>query len=157
MVLWFVATNDRRLLFVLQRASRAAIGHANELTFDTLGVSATQLGILSYLAKHPRSTMTEVANLFDLNKSAVSSMISRLERAGLVTRVSDPKDARSNLVSLTSKGESIRESSIPVIKRVMAEITAGFTASDLDIVYRFLNVVIERCSADRDPESTEAR
>jgi len=143
-----VAKLDRRLVFVLQRAARAAIGHANERTLDAIGVSATQLATLAYLAKHPRSTMTEIANLLDLNKSAVSSMISRLERAGLVTRTSDPDDARSSFVSLTSKGASVCETAIPLIKRTTAEITAGFSPGELDVIYRFLNAVIERCSTD---------
>jgi len=144
-----VATLDRRLLFVLQRAARAALAHANELTLDALGVSAPQLATLSYLAKHPKATMTAIADLLDLNKSAVSSMITRLERAGLVTRAEDPEDARANLVSLTPKGQQVRESSRPVINRAQAEVTDGFSAAELEVIYRFLNTVIERCSGLR--------
>ncbi|MDB4973462.1 MAG: Transcriptional regulator, MarR family [Myxococcaceae bacterium] len=135
---------DRRLIFVLQRASRAALRRANELTMDALGVSAVQLATLAYLAKRPRSTMTELANLFDLNKSAVSGMIARLERAGLVERAADPRDGRANLVSLTAKGLGVYSNSVPLIRRAIAELTEGFTPAELEVVFRFLNSVIER-------------
>jgi DNA-binding MarR family transcriptional regulator len=135
---------DRRLLFVLQRAARAAVRRANELTLEALEVSAVQLATLAYLAKRPGSTMTDVANLFDLNKSAVSGMITRLERAGLVERSADPRDARASKVTLTSKGEQVFSSSVPLIRRANAEFTEGFSAAELEVVLRFLNTVCER-------------
>lgn len=137
-------TQDRRLLFVLQRAARAALRRANEITMEALEVSALQLATLAFLAKRPGSTMTDLANLFDLNKSAVSGMISRLERAGLVTRAADPRDARASMVSLTSKGEHVFAGSKPLIRRANAEFTEGFTAAELEVVLRFLNSVCER-------------
>jgi len=141
-----VPVQDRRILFLLQRAARAALGYANKTTYDALGVSATQFATMMYLAKQPKATMTAIASLFDLNKSGVSGMISRLEREGFVTRTADPEDARSNLVGLTPKGDAVRASTIPLIKRVTAQVSEGFSAAEMEIIYRFLNTVIERCA-----------
>src|SRR5689334_9918348 len=121
---------DRRLLFLLQRASRAALCRANRVMLEELGVSAAQFATLAYLAKHPRSTMTEVADLFDLNKSGVSGMVSRLERAGLARREPSQDDKRASLLSLTAKGEAVHERSAPLIRRATAEITGGFTSAE---------------------------
>ncbi len=144
---------ERRILFLLQRAARAALGYANKTTYDALGVSATQFATMMYLAKHPKATMTAIASLFDLNKSGVSGMISRLERDGFVTRTADPEDARSNLVGLTPSGDAVRASTIPLIKRVTAQVTEGFSTAEMEVIYRFLNTVVERCAvgdADQD-------
>ncbi len=137
---------DRRLFFLLPRAARAIMGRANEVTIRELGVSAAQLATLAYLAKKPRSTMTDVAGLLDLNKSGVSGMISRLERAGLVKREPSPRDGRASLLSLTAKGESVRAESVPLIRRATSEMTAGFEPGEIDIVFRFLNSVIDKCA-----------
>ena len=137
---------DRRLLFLLQRATHAAIGRANRITLEELGVSAAQLATLAYLAKRPRSTMTEVADLFDVNKSGVSGMVSRLERAVLVEREPSPDDKRASLLSLTAKGVTVHERSAPLIRRTTAEMTDGFTSAEMDVVLRFLRAIIDKCA-----------
>ena len=139
---------DRRLLFLLQRATHAAISRANRITLEELGVSAAQLATLAYLAKRPHSTMTEVADLFDLNKSGVSGMVSRLERAALIKREPSPDDKRASLLSLTAKGETVHERSAPLIRRATAEITDGFTSAEMDVVFRFLRAIIEKFAAE---------
>jgi len=126
------------------------MGRANEVTIRVLGVSSAQLATLAYLAKRPRSTMTDVANLFDLNKSGVSSMIARLERAGLVEREPSPRDGRANLLSLTAKGEAVRAESVPLIRRATAEMTEGFTPDEVEIVFRFLNTLIDKCAGSEE-------
>ncbi|WP_394827138.1 MarR family winged helix-turn-helix transcriptional regulator [Pendulispora albinea] len=144
--------SDRRLFFLLQRAARAAMGRANEVMIEALGVSSSQLATLAYLAKRPRSTLTDVANLFDLNKSGVSSMITRLERAGLVKREPSPRDGRASLLSLTAKGEAVRAESVPLIRRATAEMTEGFTSAEVEVIYRFLSAIIEKCAgAEEEP------
>jgi DNA-binding MarR family transcriptional regulator len=143
---------DRRLLFLLQRATRAAVSRANRITLEELGVSAAQLATLAHLARHPRSTMTEVAELFDLNKSGVSGMVSRLERAALVVREPSRDDKRASFLSLTAKGASVHERSAPLIRRATAEITDGFTSAEMDVVFRFLRAVIDKF-ADEENET----
>jgi DNA-binding MarR family transcriptional regulator len=139
---------DRRLLFLLQRAARAAVSHANRLMLEDLGVSAAQLATLAYLAKRPRSTMTDIAELLDLNKSGVSGMLARLERAGLVKREPSSDDKRASLIALTSKGENIHERSQPLIRRATAEITDGFTSDEMEVIFRFLRAIIDKYAAE---------
>ena len=135
---------DRRLLFLLQRATRAALAHVNARTLDRLVVSVAQLGTLSYLAQRQGCTMTEIADLLDLNKPAVSAMLRRLERAHLIRREPNPSDGRGTLLFLTAKGERVRLASRPVFQRAMSEVTGGFAASELVVVFRFLNALLER-------------
>jgi DNA-binding MarR family transcriptional regulator len=139
---------DRRLLFLLQRAAQVAMSRANRITLDALGVSAAQLATLAYFAKHPGSTMTDIAELLDLNKSGVSGMLARLERAGLVKREPSPDDKRASLLSLTAKGQSIHERAAPLIRRATVEATDGFTPNELEVVFRFLRTIIDRFAAE---------
>lgn len=152
--------HDRRLLFLLQRATRGAIARANTSTLERLGVSVAQLGTLSYLAQRQGCTMTDVAALLDLNKPAVSAMLARLERAHLIRREPNPRDGRGTLLFLTAKGERVRLASRPVFQRAISEMVEGFTASELEVVFRFLNVLVERgkhAPSSGDPLGSRAR
>lgn len=140
---------DRRLLYVLQRAARAALGRANDGVWD-LGVSIEQLATLSYVAENPGCAMTELAEVLDLNKSAVSSMIARLERAELLERAPNPRDGRGMRLSVTRAGHEKRAKARPVFRRVMAELTHGFTEHEVTVVLRFLNATAERFGRSQD-------
>jgi DNA-binding MarR family transcriptional regulator len=143
---------DRRLLFVLHRASRAATAHANARLVERFGVSLAQLATLSRLAESPGCTMTDIADLLDLNKSAVSGMIQRLERAGLVAREPNAKDARAVRLHLTREGHEARRRAAPVFRTLIAELSEGFGEREVDVVLRFLNAVLERCGAGSSAE-----
>jgi DNA-binding MarR family transcriptional regulator len=139
---------DRRQLFLLQRAARAALVHVNQRLQVQVEVSVAQLATLSYLQRHPGCAMTALADLLDLNKSAVTGMIARLERAGLVRRDANPRDGRSSLLYPTPKGERMRERARPVFRAVMAEMNEGFSERERDVVLRFLNSVVQRFGSE---------
>ena len=128
----------------MHRASRALVAHANARTFEQLGVSSAQLAALYYVAKRPGCSMTEIADVLDLNKSAMSATVHRLVHAGHLRRDPHPRDGRANLLFLTPKGEAIRAQSLPIIRRLTAQLTEGFTDDDMAVIFRFLNSVVER-------------
>ncbi len=145
---------DRRLFFLMHRANRALVAHANARTLEELGISSSQLATMYYVAKHPGCSMTDVANILDLNKSAMSGMVQRLERAELLRREPNPRDARGNRLFLTPKGDAARAQSLPVIRRLTAELTEGFDADDVAVILRFLNSIIDRYASDETEEDT---
>jgi DNA-binding MarR family transcriptional regulator len=139
---------DRRLLFLMHRAHRALTARANAVAISELGVSSAQLAMLYHVAKHPGCTMSDVASLLDLNKSAASGMVQRLERAGMLRREPDPRDGRASLLFVTDKGEAKRSQSLAVVRRLTTELTGAFTAAEVDVIYRFLNLIVDRYAND---------
>jgi DNA-binding MarR family transcriptional regulator len=135
---------DRRLFFLMHRAHRAMLGHVNARMIDELGISASQLAALLYVAKNPLCSMTDVAAVLDLAKSAASAMLKRMEVSGLVRREPNPKDARGSLLVLTPRGEDIRARSLPVIRRLQEQLTEGFDQTERETIFRFLNAVVDR-------------
>lgn len=51
-----------------------------------------RLGLIwfTYVAEHAGCSMTELADLLDLNKSAVTGLVQRMGRAGTLRRVAEP-------------------------------------------------------------------
>lgn len=141
---------DRRLFFLLNRAQRALATYASRGLEAQLGVSVSQLTTLLYVQKHPGCSLTELAELLDMNKSAVTGLVQRMERAGTLRRKPDPQDGRASLLSATPKGEALRERAMPLVRKLNAEITEGFTEAEIETVLRFLNVVVQRFSTDKE-------
>jgi len=128
------------------------LAHVNARALEELGISASQLTTLYYVAKHPGCSNTEVANLLDLNKSAVGGLVQRLEAAEALRREPNPRDGRGHMLFVTKKGEAIRQQSLPLIRKLTAEITEGLSAAEVETVFRFLNTLVDRYGDDATEE-----
>jgi DNA-binding MarR family transcriptional regulator len=128
----------------MHRAHHALLEHATTRTIEALGVSPAQLTTLHYVAKHAGCSFTDVANLLDVAKSAVTSMVRRMETAGLLRREPNANDGRGSLLFLTAKGESVRVQAQPLMRRLNAELMEGFSAPEAETILRFFSSVVER-------------
>lgn len=146
---------DRRLFFTMHRAQKAIAAYAAAGLDEHLGVSVAQLTTLMYVSKHSGCSLTALAELLDLNKSAVTGLVQRMERAGTLRRESNPDDGRGSLLFVTPKGEALRERAVPLLRRLNGELTEGFSNDEMEIVYRYLNGLIRRFGAEprKDRES----
>lgn len=67
------------------------------------GVTPQQAQLLCVLAGGPIG-MTELSRVLHLEKSSLTGLVDRVERRGLVSRVSHPRDRRACQISLTDEG-----------------------------------------------------
>jgi len=65
--------------------------------------------ILYVLWEHENLTFSDVARLTSLAKTTLTSMIDRMEAAGLVERIPDKKNRRQIFLSITDKAREYRE------------------------------------------------
>ncbi|WP_146360333.1 MarR family winged helix-turn-helix transcriptional regulator [Arthrobacter yangruifuii] len=129
-----------RLIFLTltaERRLRRWIGRRGE----DRGLSAPAAGVLLYLSACPGASTGEVAEAVDASPAGLSGLLSRLERAGLLTRSPDPADRRIVRVHLTADGKA----ALGVVKSALSElngkITDGFSAQELAVVARWLQHV----------------
>jgi MarR family transcriptional regulator, organic hydroperoxide resistance regulator len=145
---------DRRLFFLLHRAHRALSAFAAAGLYDSIGISVAQLTTLMYVSKHAGCSLTELADLLDLNKSAVTGLVQRMEGAGTLRRAPNPDDGRGSRLYVTPKGEALRERARPLIRRLNAQLCEGFSDEEMETVFRFLNEVVRRFGLDDREEDT---
>jgi DNA-binding MarR family transcriptional regulator len=81
------------------------------------GLSRTAAAVLSNLDQHGPRRITDLAALEAIAQPSMTSLITRLERAGLVQRGPDADDARAVRVSLTPRGAD-------ALQRIRADRTA---------------------------------
>lgn len=147
---------ERRLFLLMARAHRALTTYGNAQSYSALGISTSQVATLHHVSKQPGCSLTDLANLLDLNKSAVTGLVGRMESAGVVRRAANTKDARASHLFVTAKGEDVRTRSTALIRRLTRELTEGFTPSEVEVVVRFLNTLIERCGGATDDVEADA-
>ncbi len=77
---------------------------------------------LCQLYDHPKMLATELAELLGMTRGAVSKILVKLEAKGLIDRITQPEDKRSQGLSLTSEGRQI----LPELAKLADENDAYF-------------------------------
>jgi DNA-binding MarR family transcriptional regulator len=135
---------DRRIFFLLNLAQKKLFKHVDDVCEAELDTSVVQLGALMYLVKSPGCLQKDVAKALQLNKSAVTGLITRMEKNGLVSRTVPDHDARAIVLNVTSKGSEKVTALKPMIDTLNAEFTNEFTEEELTTVLRFLNFILQK-------------
>lgn len=128
----------------MQLAHRALFRAADQTLQAELGVSAVQQGALFVIGQAEPCHPSAIAKALDLNKSAVTTLLARLEDGGLIRRQADPKDGRAQLVHLTRKGRETISASVPLTKTANQRLLDGFSPEEIATIERFLTQVIDR-------------
>ena len=68
------------------------------------------LSVLHTLARRGPLRLTDLTTTEQLKQPALTSLVAKLERDGLVSRAPDPRDGRAVLLSLTAEGQAIVDS-----------------------------------------------
>ena len=85
---------------------------------DVLSEAATAAGSSSYRVQ-------EISERVHLSQSALSRLIARLEKDGLVRRALCSEDRRGVRVALTVKGRELHDEVLPVQRAVLRRMLAG--------------------------------
>lgn len=95
------------------------------------GLGASDFEVLDVLAGGPASDggpsyrVQEISDRVHLSQSALSRLIARLEKDGLVTRGMCAEDRRGVRVSLTPRGRALHGEVLPVQRAVLTRMLAG--------------------------------
>ncbi len=82
----------------------------SEIASERCGIPAQQYQLMQVIAAMPedqQASITYLAERMILRHNSTVELVDRAERAGLVSRESDPKDMRRSLVRLTPEGQII--------------------------------------------------
>lgn len=100
-------TLDDQLCFSLYGASMA-INRAYKPLLDALEITYPQYLVLSALWEVDGQSIGSIGERLGLDSSNVTPLVKRMEAAGLVSRLRNPKDERQVVVSLTDAGRDMQ-------------------------------------------------
>ncbi|MER5404927.1 MarR family transcriptional regulator [Streptomyces sp. NPDC002769] len=110
---------DDQLCFALYAAQRAVTAAYRPL-LEEFGLTYPQYLVLLLLWERGETTVKELAGALRLDYGTVSPLLRRLESAGLVRRERSAHDERSVLVTVSVRGEALRERAAGVPRALLA-------------------------------------
>jgi DNA-binding MarR family transcriptional regulator len=114
-----------RLTVAVFEAAGALLRGSQRL-FRPHGLTAAQFNVLSLVARSDSGmSQRELSDLLVVDRSNVTGLLDRMEKAGWVRRDDSPDDRRIYRVSLTAAGRAIWERVSPVYLDTVAEVTRG--------------------------------
>ena len=124
-------------MLALRRSSAAGVLHGQAVA-RRVGVNSSDLECLDLILMSGPSTAGEIARHTGLTSGAVTGLIDRLERLGLVERTADPADRRKVLVRVREdKIGPIAQLYAP-LEKAMQALLAGYSREELKDADRFL-------------------
>ena len=129
---------DRRLYLLIEIASRRLHRDVDARLTHEVGVTASQAAVLFLLLRRGERRMGAIGEVLALGAPAVSGLVSRMEKAGLVVRRKDASDKRGALVDLSEAGRQAAERADAVLRRFNAELDERLGEDDADALFHAL-------------------
>jgi DNA-binding MarR family transcriptional regulator len=97
---------------------------------DRAGLTLAASYVLNRLHREGPSRLTALAAKEGVSQPSMTQLIQRMERHGLVTRLTDPDDGRVALVALTEAGTAILDDRKHVRRERLAALLTTLTADE---------------------------
>lgn len=132
-----------RLRLVIFRLSRRIVRQWSDPKLTPSMMSA-----LSTVERSGNIRLSELGSRERIGKSSVTRLVARLENLDLISRVDDPTDARSSLVSTTAEGRALLDASSQRVEAYLAQQIAALSPEDRELLLQSIPV-LERLLAVR--------
>lgn len=120
------------------------------------GLTLPQMLVLRRVKEKGEVALGEIAADLHLAPSTLSDIIKRLEREGLVEKISDPRDMRVMRLRVLAKGEELLARTCSIYDRHLRNIFAHFEESEVEALSRSLARLKEYVDAE-DPNKLVRR
>lgn len=131
---------DTLVGYKLRRAQVTVFNHFSERCLK-FGITPGLFGVLSIVERNPGLTQTAIANALGNDRSAMVSVVDRLEALNVVERKPSVTDRRSHALFLTAQGETFYKELVEQVLAHEKEFTdtlkEGEKALMLDMLDRF--------------------
>jgi DNA-binding MarR family transcriptional regulator len=123
------------LMWGVRRLTRATL-LLQQVIAEDMGLHATDAECLDFLMEMGPSTAGALARATRLTTGAITSVIDRLEKAGLVKRDPDPGDRRKVIVTYLGKKEKKSQARYGLLARDLQRLFSGYDAATLEMLIR---------------------
>jgi MarR family transcriptional regulator, organic hydroperoxide resistance regulator len=133
---------DRRLFLLIEIAARRLNRQADARLKAEAGVSAAQAGVLFLLLRRGERRIGALSKTLSLNPPAMTGLVDRMEKAGLVTRTTDTSDRRGAMIALTMGGTDAANRADKVLKELNADLESQLGDDVADILHDGLTRIV---------------
>lgn len=117
-----------------------------------VGVTLRQTVLLAAIAEAEGASQADLVNATGVDRSTLGEMMSRMERKGLIARVSARADARAKSVKLTAEGRRRLEAALPAIRAVDRALLAALPESSQAAFTARLSALVRSARPGEEPD-----
>jgi DNA-binding MarR family transcriptional regulator len=119
--------------FLLSRATWAMNNFVNRMLRESnlADISVAYFAVLQALWENDGLSISDLGEKAQLEKSTMTSLIDRMEGAGLLSREDHPTDRRAYKICLTARGKDLVDKLDEVVSRAYKHLTRGIPEKDL--------------------------
>lgn len=112
-----------------------------------------QLPILEYIRQNDGCTQAEIAEWLCVTPASISTSTKRLQRAGLLTKTTDPDNLRCNRLSITEEGIYRCENNRKMVNCIHELMFKDIPQDELAAFDKTLNKILHNMAPDSDADS----
>jgi DNA-binding MarR family transcriptional regulator len=128
--------------YLISRVKSTLSNLVTQRSMAELGITSQQGSILFMVASGKCLLAAELAREYGIDASAVTRLIDRLEKRGLLTRVRSNEDRRVVRLALTPEGEAIAARMPAIFNGVLDSLLGGFSAEEVGFLKSMLRRVL---------------
>ena len=114
-----------------------------------LELTVTQIRTLKSVRYNPHSTAKSIAERIQRDKAQITRALNDLVEANLIIKTDNSKDARSQLLQLTAKGEKVMVKLDAAEEWGKSQLTKNLTSVELELFFRVSRAMIDNVKNSR--------
>lgn len=136
---------DIKLGFLIHDVSRMR-RHAFDEFMKPLGITRAQWWVLAHLSRQDGMMQTQLADILEVGKASLGTVIERLDAGGWIERRPDPSDKRAKRIYLARSSHQLLERMGEFERDFNEKILSSLTARERQVLTRLLSTVKESLS-----------
>jgi DNA-binding MarR family transcriptional regulator len=140
--------------YLISRVKSTMVNLVNQRTVAELGVTSQQASVLFMVASGKCVLAAELAREYGIDASAVTRLVDRLEKRGLLKRVRSSEDRRAVRLALTPEGEAIAVRMPAIFTSVTESLMSGLSPEEIGFLKSMLRRVLANgCEVIQNPSA----
>ncbi len=120
-----------KLFIVLSRASKVILEEAHQL-IEQHGINPTEFGVLELLYHRGRQPIQHIGKKILLRSGSMTYVVDKLEKRGMLERVSCEEDKRVTYISITETGIELIRTIFPSHEKNIEALMSGLSREEQD-------------------------
>ena len=140
-----MSSDSDKVAILVKKAALAFDKLANPV-LGQYDLTGSQYKVLKFLYAQPsrRARMVDIENCYSLTHPTTLGLLKNLEMKGFVTRVPNPEDARSKLISLTGKADAMQDELVSLGSAIADKLTVNLTENEKQQLAKLLQKLLKQ-------------
>lgn len=144
------SVSAHQLPFLMHLIDRIHVLHRIQMfrTGNMIGLYPGQPPVPHYIEDHPNCSQREIAEYLQVSTPSIANSVKRMQKAGLLTKHTDPVDLRRCSLQITEKGKRLLHESYIRMEKIDAAAVEGISPAEMEIFCRCLEQIAENLSSE---------